>query len=252
MCRRARELLDGGEVLREEPRRRRPCGTSAGRSSARTSRRRRRRGAPAARAPSSVASIAVDVATPCSCATCRSSAANAGADVVHQVGDRAAAGRPASMKPSRRWTQVALDLRLAGAPQVLARDRRRRRTDRRRTRAACARMISPYSSGNASSERRNSSLGRRAAWPAAAAPIRFDRARTPRGRSTLRRLDEREAGQRRLVDAFEMRSVRHHRPQPRRRRRAAGRDTRVSAAARHVTPWNHSTSSFVVDVRTCD
>ena len=49
--------------------------------------------------------------------------------------------------------QVALGLHLARAPEVLRRDRERRRTDRRRPRRRGCAMISPYSSGKTSSER---------------------------------------------------------------------------------------------------
>ena len=81
--------------------------------------------------------------------------------------------------------EVALDLRLARAAQVLAGDDRRRETDRRRRRRACARMISPYSSGNASSDRRNSSSGRMSG-------VAMPRAR-PARRQARARLEVRES-----------------------------------------------------------
>ena len=96
---------------------------------------------------------------------------------------RARACRAASMKPSRRWSRWLLTCVSQARRRSVARGSRRRRTDRRRDTCACARMISPYSSGNASSDRRNSSLGQdERRGDAAALPAPRQRARTPRGR----------------------------------------------------------------------
>ena len=92
------------------------------------------------------------------------------ADVPEQRGEGRRGGRdevgnrlrpPASLDVAfAQVNQMALDLRLAGTAQIVARDGCRRRTDLRRTRARARARISPYSSGKASSDRRNSWTGR--------------------------------------------------------------------------------------------
>jgi hypothetical protein len=141
---------------------------------------------PAMRAPWRVASCRSRVWTSDRRATFRSSAANAGAAV--RTSAATSAGPPRdSMNDSRRCTRwlltcvsqarrrssVAIDVVAKGSSPYTS---------------ACARMISPYSSGKASSDRRNSSSGR-TSGVASCARCQRDDSRAHASRSDSDRLD---------------------------------------------------------------
>ena len=117
----ARQLFDGGEVLREEPRRVSGRNRRRARSSARTSATSpsasRQRARPRAWHPRAPVTM-----PPFRRATFRRSAAKAGAEALTR--SAIACGRPPDLDEAlAQVDEVALDLRFARAPQILARDR---------------------------------------------------------------------------------------------------------------------------------
>ena len=194
--------------------------STAGRAPGR--RRRCASARPAARAPSRVASARAGDGAAVQARDVSQQRREGGRRCAHQIGN--CLRPPARLDEAlAQMEEMALDLRLAGAPQILARNRQRPRTDPVPKTRSCARRISAYSSGNASSDRRNSWSGRMSGnGQSVALPLMGElRARVEIG--DAERINQGKAGERRARPRLRCAARRRRAIGDGRRRRAAGR-----------------------------